>query len=151
MDMKHAIDVRRETWPFGHEPLAIGRLLMVARLIHDGGAGRCAQRAATTCCCATSPAACHCGAPVAAPKRQAGESMSARDFAAVDHRCVPGHRFATTHRRPERRIPIAKRINAGTSVAAAHALARTPVPAADRMRDVGRRRPCWWEPNRAER
>jgi len=37
MNMKHAIDVRRETWPFGHEPLAIERLLMVGRQIHSWG------------------------------------------------------------------------------------------------------------------
>ena len=69
--------------------------------------------------------------------------MSARDFAAVDHRCVPGHRFATTHRRPERRIPIAKRINDGASVAACSRVGAYPGSGCG---SHGRRRtsrPCW--------
>ena len=37
MAMKLAIGVRRETWPFGHDPLSIERLLMVVRQIHSWG------------------------------------------------------------------------------------------------------------------
>ena len=49
MDMKLAIGVRRETWPFGHDLLTIERLLMVVRLIHASGRhALCAVRCTAT-------------------------------------------------------------------------------------------------------